>query len=339
MPSKKRYAPPFTVSDRAMVRMTEIAASLERYRIAMEGPDGLRLRKINRFRTIHGSTAIEGNTLSLDQVTDVLSGKRIVAPKKEIAEIKAANAAYALIESVDPYSVEDLLRVHALMMHGLVKAPGTFRTQAVGVIDGSGTAVHVAPPCESVPTLVKGLFAWVKRAKVHPLVKSSVFHYEFEFIHPFLDGNGRMGRFWQTALLGKWNPLLYAAPVENMVFEHQREYYAALQRSSLLGDSGPFIDFMLDSILAAIKTHGKPEDDVGVNVGVNVGVKLTARERDLLDLLRLDGSLTAVRIAATYSISTRQAERLLASLKGKRLIARHGSDKTGQWVVRDMPHR
>jgi len=330
--SFKKYNPPYTVSEEAVNLIAEISSAIERYNIKMSGADGLRLRKINRVKTIRGSTAIEGNTLSEEQITAVLDGKRVVAPKKEIDEVLGAAAAYEQIENIDPYKVKDLLKVHKLMMGGLVEEAGVFRSKAVGVVDGTGNVIHMAPKAEQVPTLVKSLFKWLKESGAHPLVKSCVFHYEFEFIHPFADGNGRTGRYWQTAILGKWRDAFYAAPIENIVWENQSGYYLDIRRASLLGNSEAFIDFMLERILETIKVKGDAQKK---NVGVNVGVKLSARERDLIELLRLDGTLTAVRIAETYSISTRQAERLLNSLKKKGFIVREGSDKAGLWVVKE----
>ena len=334
--SSQKYNPPYTVSEEAVNLIAEISSAIERYNVTMSGADGLRLRKINRVKTIRGSTAIEGNTLSEDQITAVLEGKRVVAPKKEIDEVLGAAAAYEQIENVDPHKVKDLLKVHKLMMGGLVDEAGAFRKKSVGVVDGAGNVIHMAPKAEQVPTLIKSLFKWLNESGAHPLVKSCVFHYEFEFIHPFADGNGRTGRYWQTAILGKWREAFYAAPIENIVWENQSGYYLAIRRASLLGNAEPFIDFMLERILETIKTKGDAKKkNVGVNVGVNVSVKLSARERDLIELLRLDGTLTAARIAETYSISTRQAERLLTSLKKKGFIVREGSDKAGLWVVKE----
>ena len=298
--SSEKYIPPYKVSEEAVNLIAEISAAMERFDIEISGVKGVRLRKTNRIKTIHGSTAIEGNTLTEEQVTAILEGKQVIAPQKEIDEVLCAAAAYEAIESIDPYKVKDLLKVHKLMMGGLVETAGAFRTGEVGVIDGAGNVIHRAP-------------------------KSCVFHYEFEFIHPFQDGNGRTGRYWQTALLGKWRSAFYAAPIENIVWENQSGYYLAIRRSTLLGNSEPFIDFMLERILQAIKGKGEELK--------NVGVKLSARERDLLELLRLDGTLTAARIAETYSISTRQAERLLTGLKKKGFIVRKGSDKGGHWEV------
>ena len=327
--SSEKYIPPYKVSGKAMNLIAEIAAAIERYRIILEGPDGVRLRKINHIRTIRGTTAIEGNTLTEEQITAILAGKRVSGPQREIDEVKGAHAAYEAIESFNPYSIDDLLKAHGLMTKGLVERPGKFRNCNVGVMDGAGNVVHMAPPFANVPSLVKDLFAWLADSEDPVLIKSCVFHYEFEFIHPFQDGNGRTGRYWQTAILGKWRSAFYAAPIENIVWENQSGYYLAIRRSTLLGNSEPFIDFMLERILQAIKGKGEELK----NVGVNVGVKLSARERDLLELLRLDGTLTAARIAETYSISTRQAERLLTGLKKKGFLVRKGSDKGGHWEV------
>ena len=329
MKSKEKYIPPYKVSGKAMNLIAEIAAAIERYRIILEGPDGVRLRKINHIRTIRGTTAIEGNTLTEEQITAILAGKRVSGPQREIDEVKGAHAAYEAIESFNPYSIDDLLKAHGLMTKGLVDRPGKFRNCNVGVMDGAGNVVHMAPPFANVPSLVKDLFAWLADSEDPVLIKSCVFHYEFEFIHPFPDGNGRTGRLWQTAILGKWRSAFYAAPIENIVWENQSGYYLAIRRSTLLENSEPFIDFMLERILQAIKGKGEELK----NVGVNVGVKLSARERDLLELLRLDGTLTAARIAETYSISTRQAERLLTGLKKKGFLVRKGSDKGGHWEV------
>ena len=323
------YIPPYKVSGKAMNLIAEIAAAIERYRIILEGPDGVRLRKINHIRTIRGTTAIEGNTLTEEQITAILAGKRVSGPQREIDEVKGAHAAYEAIESFNPYSIDDLLKAHGLMTKGLVDRPGKFRNCNVGVMDGAGNVVHMAPPFANVPSLVKDLFAWLADSEDPVLIKSCVFHYEFEFIHPFQDGNGRTGRYWQTAILGKWRSAFYAAPIENIVWENQSGYYLAIRRSTLLGNSEPFIDFMLERILQTIKGKGEELK----NVGVNVGVKLSARERDLLELLRLDGTLTAARIAETYSISTRQAERLLTGLKKKGFLVRKGSDKGGHWEI------
>ena len=230
--SSKKYIPPYKVSGKAMNLIAEIAAAIERYRIILEGPDGVRLRKINHIRTIRGTTAIEGNTLTEEQITAILAGKRVSGPQREIDEVKGAHAAYEAIESFNPYSIDDLLKAHGLMTKGLVDRLGKFRNCNVGVMDGAGNVVHMAPPFANVPSLVKDLFAWLADCEDPVLIKSCVFHYEFEFIHPFPDGNGRTGRLWQTALLGSWRNEFYGAPVENIVWAHQQEYYQAIRSST-----------------------------------------------------------------------------------------------------------
>jgi len=256
--SRIEYIPKFTVSGKAMRLIMEIAAALERYKIVMEGPGGVRLRKINHIRTIRGTTAIEGNTLTEDQITAVLAGRRVVAAQREIDEVKGAHRAYMKIKSFNPFSVKDLLKAHALMTNGLVKSPGEFRKCAVGVMSGAGEIVHLAPRFELVPGLMDDLFAWLGDSEEPMLIKSCVFHWCFEDIHPFPDGNGRIGRLWQTVLLGSWNPLFYAAPIENIVWAHQQEYYAAIRAVEEHNmNIAPFIEFMLDKILRTLKAKGE----------------------------------------------------------------------------------
>ena len=195
------YKPPFTVSAKAINLIADISGQIERYAIRLEQEDGLRLRKVNRIKTIHSSLAIEGNTLSEGQVRDIIDGKNVVAPIKQIQEVKNAIATYNLYQSLDPFSVKDLLRAHGVMMQSLVDDAGRFRHGGVGVFGEKGL-VHLAPPTDRVPMLMNDLFAWLKDSKDHLLIRSCVFHYEFEFIHPFIDGNGRIGRLWQSLILG-----------------------------------------------------------------------------------------------------------------------------------------
>jgi len=230
------YQPPFNVSAAAISKIAEISALVERYVIRMEQEDSLRLRKANRIKTIHGSLAIEGNTLSEDQITAILEGKRIVAPIREIQEVKNAIETYDLYLSLNPYSIEDLLKAHGIMMASLIDVPGQFRASGVGVVSGT-QVIHMAPPAKRVPGLISDLFGWLKQSKDHLLIRSCVFHYEFEFIHPFADGNGRMGRLWQSLLLGQLHPVFQYLPVENMVYANQQGYYQAIKLSTSRADS------------------------------------------------------------------------------------------------------
>lgn len=328
--SASNYKPPYTLSEKAVSLIAEIAAALERYKIVMEGPDGVWLRKINHVKTIRGTTAIEGNTLTEEQVTAVLDGKRVAAPRREIDEIKGAHAAYELLEKVNPYSLKDMLRVHAMMMKGLVDGAGALRTRGVGVVDGLGNVLHMAPPAGRVPQLVGDLLDWAAASTAHPLVKSCVLHYEFEFIHPFLDGNGRMGRFLQTAMLGKWNELFYAAPVENIVFSNQEKYYQAINESTARAECGPFIDFMLERILETIRTKGVLAD-VPINVPMNVPIN-----EAVLDLVRKNPGISRTKMAALLSVNVKTIGRALSALSQ---IEHRGSKRTGGYFVKESSKR
>lgn len=272
------YTPPFTISPRTIHLIADISALVERYAIRMEQEDALLLRKINRIKTIQGSLAIEGNTLSESQITDILDGKHIVAPIREIQEVRNAIKTYNSYHTFDPYSVDDLLIAHKIMMEALVDNAGHFRQGGVGVFAGT-QLIHMAPPADRVPYLIKDLFEWLRKSDDHLLIKSCVFHYEFEFIHPFSDGNGRIGRLWQSLILGKLHPVFEHLPVENMVFANQQAYYNAINRSTDAVNSGIFIDFMLQEIYETLKKRQgdsivtmKATKDVGINVGINVGI-------------------------------------------------------------------
>jgi Fic family protein len=221
-----------------------------------------RLRRINRIKSIQSSLAIENNSLTIEQVSDIIDGKRVMGPSNEILEVKNASAAYKELENVDPFDVKDMLRIHKVMMKGLVEESGKFRTVNAGVFTGDGLVVHMAPQPQMVPGLMKDLFYWLKTTDMPELISSSVFHYEFEFIHPYRDGNGRMGRLWQTAILMKWRPVFAWIPIESIIRERQAEYYDAIALSTKNGNSNVFILFMLKAILDAVyaivsdtKTH------------------------------------------------------------------------------------
>jgi len=321
--------PIYTLSGKAVTLIAEIAAALERYKIAMEGPEGVRLRKLNHIRTLRGTTAIEGNTLTEAEITAILSGKRVAGSKREIDEVKGAHQAYAAITKLNPLSSKDLLIAHGLMTAGLVERPGKWRNCNVGVFNAKGEVMHHAPPWDHVPFLMKDLFAWLKRTKDHPLVVSCVFHCVFETIHPFSDGNGRMGRLWQTAILGKWNPLFYAAPVENIVFSHQRQYYKALHSAQQSGNAGVFVDFMLGMILRTIKAKGEPKG--GKKTVVRKGGKKTADR--ILELAHKNPKITFADMVAALGISRSAIQKHVAHLKDAQLLRRIGPDKGGSWEV------
>lgn len=246
------YKPPFYMTDRTITLLAEISEQVGRITVLQEGIISPHLRRENRIRTIHSSLAIEHNSLSLDQVTAILDGKRVLGNPNDIKEVQNAYEAYEMMLRLNPESVEDLLTAHKLMMQGLVPENGKFRSGGVGVFDGD-RLVHMAPPAHLVPKLIQDLFNWYQNSEMHPLIKSAVFHYEFEFIHPFQDGNGRMGRMWHSLLLGQWKELFFWLPVEELIQSKQAEYYDALGKSDKAADSAVFVDLMLEIIRDTLK--------------------------------------------------------------------------------------
>ena len=222
--------PPFEITNRMIDYVAEIAELLGKLNVTDVLSSNPTLRRSNRIRTIHGSLAIEQNTLSLEQVTAVLNGKHVLAPPKDITEVKNAYEIYERLDELDPYSVDDLLTAHGIMTRGLVEESGMFRTRPVGVVDSEGHVLHFGTLSQYVPDLIIELLDWVKTSEVHMLIRSCVFHYELELIHPFADGNGRIGRLWHTLLLSKWNTAFAWLPVESIIHDRKQEYYDGYQR-------------------------------------------------------------------------------------------------------------
>lgn len=245
------YEPPFAPNNRIFTLAAEIGVGVGKLEI-QENQEGLKLRRENRIRSIHSSLAIENNTLSLDEVADVINGKRVIAPPRDILEAKNAYDAYGMMDTLNPHSIEDLLKAHGVMMTGLIEEAGCFRTGGVGVFTAGGDLVHMAPPPEFVWEHIAGLLKWLQTTTLHPLIASSIFHYEFEFIHPFGDGNGRMGRLWQSLLLSKWQPVFAWLPVETIVKDRQDEYYQKIRETTAASNSAIFVEFMLDAILETV---------------------------------------------------------------------------------------
>lgn len=246
------YQPPFQVTDFALKTITEICEMLGSWSVENNSNITPHLRRNNRIRTIHASLAIENNSLSEKQVSAVIEGKRVLGQQREIQEVLNAFATYEEMENWQPENFQDLLTAHQILMRGLVEEAGKFRSQQVGIYRDK-TLIHLAPPSERVSTFVNDLMSWLKTTNTHPLIASCVFHYEFEFIHPFADGNGRMGRLWQTLILSKWKPLLAFLPVETVVHQKQQEYYQALSSCDKNGDSTLFVEFMLGAIKEAME--------------------------------------------------------------------------------------
>ena len=236
----------------------------------------LHLRKENRIRSIQSSLAIENNSLSLEQVTDVIEGKRVLGPLKDIHEVQNAYEAYEKVFRLNPYSIDDFLLAHRLLTQDLVKHPGQFRLGDVGVFDGAGKVVHLGARPQFVPNLVSDLFAWAESSHISDIVKSCIVHFELEIIHPFEDGNGRMGRMWQSLILSRWNPLFEWLPVESVIYRHQSGYYQALTDSNEANDSTRFIQFMLEAILETLLDYSQRKID-----STDKSVKLLLKPREL----------------------------------------------------------
>jgi len=286
------YQPPFTITTEIIDLIAEVSELLGEIKHLNESHMAMRLRKISKIKTITGTLQIEGITFNEQQITALLEGKRVLGSMREVAEAQGAIAVYNNIEQWDANNIEHLLDAHRLLMGEILTRAGEFRTKAVGVYGEQGVT-HVAPPANRVSGLMEDLFTWLHRAEEHPLVVSSVFHYEFEFIHPFIDGNGRMGRLWQHILLQNWRESFVLVPVESMIRNHQQGYYQALEQAGQRGDCTVFITFMLQTIRQSILDVKRYGDQVSVQVSDQVERLLTmmpdnwVSAAELLKLLQL----------------------------------------------------
>ena len=314
------YEPPFTRTPRMDEFCMDIAEMVGRLTPTSELSASPHLHRLLRIQTIHSSVVIEGNTLSIEQATAILDGKRVLGDCDDIREVQNAERAYALLPELDPYSIDDLLRVHAAMADGLVKNAGSFRDTNAGVFDGD-RLVHMGTPAHYVPQVMADLFDWLGRTDMHPLLRSCVFHYEFEFIYPFTDGNGRTGRLWHTLLLSRWRPVLAWLPVENVILRTQQDYYAAFSASESAGECGPFVEYMLGAIREALEPF--------------CGVKSAAERREdaLLSFVRENPAATIAQIAECLGVSRPTVDRLVASLREQGKLIREGSRRAGKWIV------
>jgi len=259
--------PPYKITTRILELISSISEKIGEVNAAYLFRPPTELRKKNRIKTIHSSLEIEGNSLSLDQVTAILNNKRIIAPEKDILEVKNAIKVYENLYSYNSTSLTSFCSAHETLMQGLIENPGKIRTKSVGIIKGA-TITHIAPPGDIVKSLVKDLFDYLKKEKDLLLIKSCVFHYEVEFIHPFMDGNGRMGRLWQTVILRQYSPVFEFLPIESLIKARQSEYYRILGESDNKGDSTGFIEFLLQIINESLE-----------ELLTNQNVNLTSQDR------------------------------------------------------------
>ena len=324
----KHQKPPFEITNAMIHEVAEIAELVGKLNSTNQLSTNPTLRRTNRIRTIHGSLAIEQNTLSLEQVTAVLNGKQVLAPPKDIAEVKNAYEIYERLDELDPYSVDDLLTAHGIMTRELVEESGVFRSRPVGVVDQEGRVLHFGTLPQYVPDLVMELLDWAKDSDIHMLIRSCVFHYELELIHPFADGNGRIGRLWHTLLLSKWNPVFAWLPVESIIHAHQKEYYAAINASNAAGESTVFIEFMLSAIKASLIDVLNTSDEMSDGPMD----KATLRWNQIEKFLETHEFIMNADVRTQCGISAATANRILATLsaEGKLVKYREG----GHWAYR-----
>lgn len=318
------YVPPFTITDEITTLVAEIAEKVGHLTASAGQLPTPQLRRENRIKTIQSSLAIENNSLSVDQVTAIVEGKRVLGAPNEIQEVKNAIDAYELMLELDPYKEKDMLKAHKLMMTDLVRECGRFRSGGVGVFNGE-VCIHMAPPAQRVPLLIGELLDWVKTTKTHPLISSCVFHYEFEFIHPFADGNGRLGRMWQTLLLMQWKPIFAWIPVETIVKEHQQEYYAAIMKSDHEASSTPFIVFMLGCLKEAL--------DEMMESNPKSNLKSTQK---IVAVMRQNPSVTIRELQGITGLSESGVKKNIRQLQADGIIQRVGGAKGGHWEVLQM---
>ena len=319
----ERYIPPFTMTDEITNLVIEIAEITGAMTASEQLSKNPKLRHVNRVRSIHSSLAIEQNSLTKDQVSDIIDGKRVLGPPQDIREVQNAYEAYEIMTKLNPYSVKDLLKAHKIMMGGLVKEAGVFRSKGVGVYAGE-QLIHAGTPANYVPDLIGQLFDWLKKSNLHPLIKGCIFHYEFEFIHPFVDGNGRLGRFWHTLILAKWQEFFLWIPIETIIHERQDDYYKALNASNVVSESTIFVQFMLLLIRDLLK-------ELSHNGVMN---KEKALDEKLFDLLKEDGNQSAAGLAEILGSSPRTVQRALKRLMSDGKIGHVGSNRFGHYVIK-----
>ena len=318
----RNQKPPFEITNQIISDVAEIAELMGKFSVTNQLSTNPTLRRSNRIRTIHGSLAIEQNTLSLEQVTAVLDGKQVLAPPKDIAEVKNAYEIYERLDQLDPYSVDDLLTAHGILTRGLVEESGQFRSRPVGVVDSQGNILHFGTLPQYVPDLVMELLDWVKTSQVHMLIRSCVFHYELELIHPFADGNGRVGRLWHTLLLSRWNPVFAWLPVESIIHDRQPEYYAAINTSNEAGESTVFIEFMLSAIKASITEAMEVSDGMMDEMSDEKMDKATQRWKKIEAYLKTHDYIMNADVRELCGVSSATANRILGDLRDRKILKR-----------------
>ena len=296
------YQPPFKITNEILARVSSISEKVGRISAISNLEAKPHLRRNNRIKSIHSSLKIEANSLSLGQVRDVINGRTVLGEQKEIQEVRNAYDAYERLCEIEPFSIESLKFFHGIMTRYIVEESGDFRRGEEGVFNGE-ECIFMAPPARFVPQLMEDLFAWMKkeRKNVHPLIMSSVFHYEFVFIHPFADGNGRMARLWHTAMLAKWKPVFEYIPIESQIEKFQNEYYEAIAKCHVEGESTRFIEFMLSRIDRIL-------DDISVQIRED-NEQLTEYLKRLLEVMEYDVPYTSNALMNKLGLKSKEGFR------------------------------
>jgi Fic family protein len=330
MPPDSPYAPPLTLTPALLNRVAAIAEALGRWSARQDALPSPRLRRENRIHTIQASLAIEQNSLSIEQVTALFDGQRVLGPARDIQEVRNAISAYDALPRIDPSNPQHLLEAHGLLQAGLIEAPGRFRSGGVAIYRGD-QIVHMAPSAARVPGLVADLLAWLAASTWHPLLVSCMAHYELEFIHPFADSNGRLGRLWQTLILSRWNPLLAWLPIEAMIRSRQQGYYESLGQADQQADLEAFVAYQQEAIHDALRSEISSEigSETASEIGATPGAAIDAL---ILRDLAIEPTLSARRLTEQrLQLSQRAVEKHLAALQQKGRLLRHGSPRSGYW--------
>lgn len=321
--------PNFTITNVMLNLIVEISAIAGQ--LSLEKRD-LHLRKENRIRSIQSSLAIENNSLSLEQVTQIINGKRVLGPPKDIHEVENAYQAYEQAFLLDPYDYRDLLKAHKLLTDGLIKETGKFRSKDVVVYSGENI-VHLGARAEFVPKLVKNLLAWAKKSEMPALIKSCVVHFELEIIHPFSDGNGRIGRLWQSLILSKWEPLFEWVPIETVIYQHQQRYYEALSLSNRQNDSSVFIEFMLEAILTTLKSYSMTK--MSDKTSDILSDKEQVIYNKIRDYLHKHTFITNQKAVALLGLSAASVRRYLVKFVELELLVAQGEKKNRTYYIKE----
>ena len=313
-----KYTPPYKITSKILKLSTQISEELTKLQFTGTQKINPMLRKKNRIKTLAGTLEIEGNFLGEEKITAIIEGKRVLGTVKELAEVQGAIKAYEKLDEFRYDELDDLLLVHKILMDEILTTAGSFRSVNVKVGE------HIAPKPTMVNELMINLFSWLKNSDEHMLLKSCIFHYEFEFIHPFSDGNGRIGRLWQSVILNSFNPIFSLLPTESIVRDYQEEYYKAIEDSTELGESTPFIEFMLEMIFKSIQTTLKSDQKSNYK-----------SDQKVLALMKENSKITIYELMEKLSMSESGIKKVIKKLKDENIINRVGSLKSGHWEIKE----